>query len=351
MEFTYRSFPNKIIFGTPILDALREEVSEPTKVWVIGSSRYNDLVDEIRNIDQVEVIHHFDEVIQHVPIESVNEAVELIKNSDADVDVILSIGGGSAVGLAKAMVLDYPLPIWSVTTTYSGSEITNIYGISKGGKKDVGRADVVMPEKIFYDPALSISLPIHLAATSATNALAHLVEAVYSHKINPVTYELSLLGMKHIKKGMAALAENKKLDEETNKDLLFGAYLAGKSLCEVTMGLHHKTAHVLGGNFGMEHSKVHTVILSYSLAYQWEHLSEELQSDFQQIFDSEDPPAAIKKLIEDMGANSNLEDIGFQKKDIPEAAKQICAIDFESPAPINPKGIEQMLTHAFEGTI
>lgn len=116
--------------------------------------------------------------------------------------MILAIGGGSAVGLAKGMVLEHPIPIWSVTTTYSGSEVTNIYGISSDGKKDVGRADIVMPEKVFYDPALSISLPVGLASTSAANALAHLVEAVYSHKINPVTYELSLLGMKHLLKGM-----------------------------------------------------------------------------------------------------------------------------------------------------
>lgn len=349
MEFTYQSFPNKIIFGTPVVEALRQEVDKPVKLWVIGSSRYDKLIEEIRNVSQVEVVHHFENVIQHVPRESVDEALTLIKDSEAD--VILSIGGGSAVGLAKGMVLDHPLPIWSVTTTYSGSEITNIYGISTSGKKEVGRADVVMPEKIFYDPALSISLPLHLAATSATNALAHLVEAVYSHKINPVSYELSLLGMKHIKTGMMALANDQKLTENTNEHLLLGAYLAGKSLCEVTMGLHHKTAHVLGGNFGMEHSKVHTVILPYSLSYQWEFLPDDLKADFQRIFDDVHPPSKIKALIEAMGADTNLKDIGFHSADIPKAAQQICDIDFQSPAPIHPDGMEQMLNHAFSGKI
>lgn len=349
MNFTYRSYPNKIIFGTPVLEALQQETDQPTKVFLIGSSRYNELVDEIRQLPNMEVVHHFEEVIQHVPKESVYEAVGLIKDSGAD--VILAIGGGSSVGLAKGMVLQYPLPIWSVTTTYSGSEVTNIYGISTGGKKDVGRNDVVMPAKVFYDPALSISLPLHLASTSAVNALAHLVEAVYSPKINPVTYEVSLLGMRHLLKGMKALAKEQKLTEETNEDLLLGAYLAGKSLCEVTMGLHHKTAHMLGGNFGMEHSQVHTVILSYALSYQWEYLSKDLQDDFQNIFDSENPPAALKTLIEEMGARSNLKTIGFSEKNIPEAAKQICAIDFESPSPITQKNIEGMLGNAFHGKV
>lgn len=316
---------------------------------MIGTGRYNTLIDEIRELPNVEVVHHFDKVVQHVPKESVDKAVEQIQNSGAE--VILAIGGGSSVGLAKAMVLDHPLPIWSVTTTYSGSEVTNIYGISTEGKKQVGRADVVMPEKVFHDPALSISLPLELAATSATNAFAHLAEAVYSHKINPVTYELSMLGMSHLLKGMRSLAQEEKLTKETNEDLLFGAYLAGKSLCEVTMGLHHKTAHVLGGNFGMEHSQVHTVILSYTLAYQWEFLSGSLQDDLKEIFDAEFPPAALKKLIEDMGAATDLKNIGFKEKDIPEAAQQICAIDFESPAPITPKNIEEMLENAFNGKI
>ncbi|MEX0724325.1 MAG: iron-containing alcohol dehydrogenase [Gracilimonas sp.] len=349
MNFEYRSYPNKIIFGTPILDALEQETDQPKKIFVIGSSRYNELIDEIRSLPNIEVIHHFEDVIQHVPKSSVDEAIGFLKNFGAD--IILAIGGGSAVGLAKGMVLQQPLPIWSVTTTYSGSEVTNIYGVSTDGKKDVGRNDVVMPEKVFYDPALSISLPLSLASTSATNALAHLVEAVYSHKINPVTYELSMLGIKHLLKGIRSLAEKQKLTEETNEDLLFGAYLAGKSLCEVTMGLHHKTAHVLGGNFGMEHSAVHTVILSYALAYQWEYLSDDLKTDLKRIFDSKNPPASLKKMIEAMGAESTLKNIGFNKNDIPEAAKQICAIEFESPAPIEPAGIESMLEKAFNGKI
>tara|TARA_R100000908_G_scaffold65235_1_gene53092 strand:+ start:86711 stop:87760 length:1050 start_codon:yes stop_codon:yes gene_type:complete len=349
MNFTYRSYPNKIIFGTPVLEALQQETDKPTKFFVIGSSRYNELIDEIRQHPNIEVVYHFENVIQHVPKESVDKAVEAITNSGAD--VILVIGGGSSVGLAKGMALNHPLPIWSVTTTYSGSEVTNIYGISTDGKKDVGRADIVMPAKVFYDPSLSLSLPLHLASTSATNALAHLVEAMYSPEINPITYEVSLLGMRHLLKGMKSLAKEQKLTEETNENLLMGAYLAGKSLCEVTMGLHHKTAHVLGGNFGMEHSRVHTVILSYTLAHQWEFLSSSLQADLKEITGSEFPPAALKELIEDMGAATDLKNIGFKEEDISEAAQQICAINFESPAPITPPNIEEMLENAFNGKI
>lgn len=349
MNFTYRSYPNEIIFGTPVLDALKQETGQPKKFFVIGSSRYNELIDQIKELPNIDLIHHFEDVIQHVPKHSVDKAVGLVKGTGAD--VILAIGGGSAVGLAKGMVLQHPLPIWSVTTTYSGSEVTNIYGISSEGKKEVGRNDLVMPEKVFYDPALSASLPVKLAATSATNALAHLIEAVYSHKINPITYDLSMLGMKHVLKGMRSVAEEHRLTPQHNEHLLFGAYLAGKSLCEVTMGLHHKTAHVLGGNFGMEHSAVHTVILSYALDYQWKYLSNSLKEDLKQVFQSEYPPASLKTLIENMGVESTLKDIGFIKDDIPEAAKQICAIDFESPAPIKPAGIEIMLKNAFTGNI
>ena len=57
-----------------------------------------------------------------------------------------------------------------------------------------------------------------------------------------------------------------RLSAWANEKIQFGAYLAGKCLCEVSMALHHKMAHVLGGNFGLDHGSVHTVLLPYILA-------------------------------------------------------------------------------------
>src|SRR5882672_7366000 len=272
MNFTYQSFPNKIYFGEGQLKKINDIVKSlgGSRLFVICDHRTKLIVDELKRSFGERNVFHFSKIVQHVPKELVTEAVSLAKEHQSN--LIVAIGGGSAIGLAKGMALTNRLPILAIPTTYAGSEMTNVYGISSEGVKTVGRDMVVLPRSVIYDPSLTVGMPISLAATSSMNAMAHLIEALYAPDTNPITYQMSLMGIRLLKTGMDLLILEKSL-ANANTDLQFGSYLAGKSLCEVSMSLHHKVAHVLGGSFEMDHGKVHTALLPYVLEFQMPGLS------------------------------------------------------------------------------
>ena len=348
MDFEYRSFPNQVYFGDGKISILDEIVKNFKKVLLIAEDRLKPQVEPLKAARPAGSVVHISNVIQHVPETLVKEAQETLEKENPG--VLVSIGGGSSVGLAKALARETHLPIVAVPTTFAGSEQTNIWGITTEGGKTTGRSDWVLPRVVIYDPSLTLTMPKPLAVTSAMNAMAHLMEAIYSPTGNPITRHHSLLGIEKLKKGLQEIARNEALTHEANENILFGAYLAGKSLCEVSMSLHHKVAHVLGGIFGLDHARVHTVLQSYVLSYQWPHLTSSIQKDFQQVL-GEDPAHALKDLAARAGGPTTLESIGFKRHSIDEAVDAVMAKPYDNPAPITKEGITGLLTHALEGTL
>jgi maleylacetate reductase len=350
MNFIYQSFPNKIYFGDGQLKKITDIVKElgGIRLFVITGSRTVSIIDELITSFGEKSVYHFSKVVQHVPKSVAEEALALAKENRSN--CIIAIGGGSAIGLAKAMALENRLPILAIPTTYAGSEMTNIYGISADGMKTVGRDMIVLPRSVIYDPSLTGGMPLSLAATSSMNAMAHLIEALYAHDGNPVTYQLSLTGTRYIKEGMEQLIAEKSL-LHANTLLQFGSYLAGKALSEVAMSLHHKVAHVLGGSFDMDHSKVHTVLLPYVLECQMPGLSPSLINDLQTVLDDKRPSNKLRSLAEQMGAAISLKTIGFRESDIPKAVRILTTMKFPNPVPVNEKLIETLLKMAWEGSM
>lgn len=347
MNFEYRSYPNQVYFGNNKIQLLPGLLDGYQKVLVIVSKRLAIQVDYLRAALGATRVLQFSNIIQQVPDTLVREATEFREENHPD--ILVAIGGGSAIGLAKALALGKYIPQIAIPTTFSGSEQTNIYGISSAGVKRTGRDDKVLPGIVIYDPNLTLSMPKYLAVTSAMNAMAHVMEAIYSPSGNPVTRNNAILGMNAIKTGIKALSTTDGLPETANEKILFGSYLAGKCLCEVEMALHHKAAHVLGGSFGMEHSSVHTALQPYVLAYQWPHLPSAIKSDFKQALESEYPPKALKDLAGNAGAKTNLKSIGFRKEDIGKAASIIVSKPYANVAPITKDGLVKMLTNAYHG--
>lgn len=352
MKFTYHPNPVKISFGSPLTEAVQEDLCKKQsvqKVWIIASGRHNTLVQRLSEIECLDVVEHFSRILQHVPFDQVQKARHHVAKKQPD--ILLAIGGGSAIGLAKAVALKHPLPLWAVPTTYSGSEMTDIYGISVNETKEVGRDKSVLPECVIYDPALSLSMPKQFAAQSALNALAHLVEASYSINNNPYTYNSALHGIKGLFSAINDLAFSEKLEADTNERLLLGSSIAGRSLAEVEMALQHKAAHVLAGNFNLDHAGTHSVLLPYILHFQWPALSEGVQSDLQKAFDLHNPSEGILEILRQLNVPSTLQELGFDKSSTRKAARQICELSFQNPASLSTDIVNTLLEDAYDGSL
>src|SRR3954470_15263432 len=109
----------------------------------------------------------------HVPVE-IAEAGRA-EAASLGADCCVAVGGGSTTGLAKAIALTSDLPILAIPTTYAGSEMTPIWGLTEGGVKKTGRDLRVLPKTVIYDPDLTLALPPAMSVTSGINAMAHCV--------------------------------------------------------------------------------------------------------------------------------------------------------------------------------
>ncbi len=206
----------------------------------------------------------FAEATMHTPVTVTQAALSQLQA--ADCDSLVAIGGGSTIGLSKALALRTDLPQVAVPTTYAGSEMTPILGETSAGQKTTLRSHKVLPEVVIYDVDLTLSLPPGLSAVSGVNAIAHAVEALYAHDTNPV---ISLMA----KEGIAALGRalprilTAPSEIAAREAAQYGAWLSGVCLGSVAMGLHHKICHVLGGKFDLRHAETHAVMLPHVVAY------------------------------------------------------------------------------------
>ena len=90
----------------------------------------------------------------------------------------------------------------AVPTTYAGSEMTPIYGITEGGLKKTGRDRKVLPKTVLYDPTLTVSLPPNISGPSGMNALAHCVEALYAEDANPIMTLMAAEGIRALSRSL-----------------------------------------------------------------------------------------------------------------------------------------------------
>jgi maleylacetate reductase len=168
--FEYDLLARRVVFGPGAADRLAGEVERigASRALVVASQPRTELLRERLGGRWA---GGFSDVVQHVPVETATAAREVARQRRAD--CLVACGGGSAIGLAKAVALDRPVPIVALPTTYAGSEMTPIWGMTTGRRKQTGRDRGVAPAVVLYDPALTVSMPARLTASSGMNAVAH----------------------------------------------------------------------------------------------------------------------------------------------------------------------------------
>lgn len=262
----------------------------------------------------------WDQVVQHVPVELAEKARAAA--SDAAVDALVTVGGGSTIGLGKAIALTSGLPLIAVPTTYAGSEATDTWGLTENRTKTTGLDPKVLPVTVIYDAALSRSLPVALSVASGLNGMAHCVDSLWAPKADPINRTFALEGARALAVALRGITADPD-DLRAREMALYGCYLAALSFASAGSGMHHKIAHVLGGTFNLPHAQVHATVLPYVLAFNAPavpevsaRLADALGSD------SRDATEALNALYREIDAPRALADIGFTEDGIPEAVER-----------------------------
>jgi maleylacetate reductase len=287
----------------------------------------------------------FDGAVMHVPAAVAAAARDKARRVRADCCV--AIGGGSTTGLAKAIALTAKLPILAIPTTYAGSEMTPIWGITEGGVKKTGRDVRVLPKTVIYDPALTTSLPVALSVTSGINAIAHCVEALYSKDANPIMSLIAEEGIRALASGLRAVVKQPR-DLEARSRALYGAWLGGVAMSAVGMALHHKLCHTLGGTFNLPHAETHTVVLPHAVAYNTS-AAPEVMERIARALSARSAAEGLFDLAASLGAAVSLKSLGMRREQLDQAADLAIQNPYYNPRPVTREGIRSLLEDAFEG--
>ena len=337
----------RVIFGVGSLDRVSEEVKRlGAKRAIVLSTpeQRGESEDVARRLGELSAGVHA-QAVMHVPIETARAAREEAKRRD--VDCYVAIGGGSTIGLGKAMALESSLPIVAVPTTFAGSEMTPIYGITEGGVKKTGKDRKVLPKAVVYDPTLTLTLPARIAGPSGMNAMAHCVEALYAQDANPIISLLAAEGIRTLAHSLPVVVSELN-DLEARADALYGAWLGGTVLGAVGMAIHHKLCHTLGGSFNLPHAEVHTVILPYAAAYNQEAVPEAMRV-VAEALGSRSAAQGIYDLSVRIGAPVALREIGMPLEGLDRAAEIATQNPYYNPRPVEYTGVRKLLEDAYHG--
>ena len=287
----------------------------------------------------------FTKAAQHTPVDITLEALDHVREIDAD--CLVSVGGGSTIGLGKAIALRSGLPQIVIPTTYAGSEATAILGQTENGVKTTITDSRVQPEVILYDAELVASLPVQMSVTSGLNAMAHAAEALYAKNRNPLSTAMAIEGLRAFVNALEKVVAQPD-DLNARGETLYGAWLCGTVLGQVGMALHHKLCHTLGGSFGLPHAETHAIILPYAIAFNEKAAGEQLQP-LSDILGGEALGAALFDFAQSLGAPTRLTEIGFDENNIADAAKIATAKPYWNPRTFDADNLTKLLHDAAFG--
>lgn len=346
-NFVYDALPSRVVFGYGALGQIRDELARLgcERGLILSTPRQRQEVQALSQPLGERLVGVYEGAVMHVPAEVANAA--RLQADACKADCYIALGGGSTIGLAKAIAMSTGRPIVAVPTTYSGSEMTPIWGITEDGIKRTGRDPRVLPRCVIYDPSLTLTMPAKLSGPSGINAIAHCVEALYSENANPITSLIAEEGIAALGRSLPIIVQDP-THREARADALYGAYLAGAALGAVGMALHHKLCHTLGGSYALPHAPLHTVILPHVAHYN-RHAAPDAMKRIARALDADDAPTALYNLAVTVGAKTSLKDIGMRREALGEAAEIACRNPYHNPRPVTAEGVLQLLQDAYDG--
>ncbi|MFC7405625.1 maleylacetate reductase [Georgenia alba] len=367
---TYDTRPQRVLSGPGARRLVADEIGRlgARRVMLIAAEAEVEMAREV--VAGLDVVATFTAVRPHVPVEAAHAAREMARTAGAD--ALLSVGGGSTTGTAKAVALTEHLPILAVPTTYAGSEATDVWGLTEAGRKTNGTDPAVLPRTVVYDPELTVSLPTRLTVSSGLNALAHCVDSLWAPQAGPASTAFAVEGARLLTMGLSAVQADG-ADLEARTRCQDGTYLAASAFAAAGSGLHHKICHVLGGAYDLEHAAMHAVLLPHVVGFNApaapeaaDRLAGALQgagfgpdggtNGLSDVADPEHDAAAnalatLQALYACLGAPTSLGDLGLRAEQLPEAARlALEKVPPSNPRPVREQDLADLLGRAQAGT-
>jgi maleylacetate reductase len=347
-SFTRDTLPGRIVFHEGALNDVRDELQRlgAQRVMLIVAEYDHHLAQQAQRAvaDRLHMV--WDEIRQHVPRELAERASTAA--TAKDIDALVTVGGGSTIGLGKAVAVNTGLPLVCVPTTYSGSEMTPIYGLTSDNDKKTARDARALPKVVIYDPRLLVTLPPDAVGPSAMNALAHCAEALWAPGPDPITNALALDGARRISRHLRGAY--READVAARGQVLIAACLAGTALGTVGTSIHHALCHLLGGMFDTPHALTHAIVLPYAVKFVRPAVPgavARLAAAMDTV--SEELPAAIWSLGRSVGTPQGLRAIGISESQIEQAVEVALAKGLTSPRPLNRSLVHRLLEGAWRG--
>lgn len=341
LAFAHETLGQRVLFGAgraaPHLAAEVERLGA-VSVMVIASGRDVAMVAAVTAGIDVALRYH--DTAPHVPVETAERARAAARA--AGIDLVVSVGGGSTTGLAKAVALTERIPIVAVPTTYAGSEATNVWGSTEHARKSTGTDPAVLPKSIVYDVDLTLSMPVPLSVASGLNALAHGVDAMWAPRADPINQAMAVEAIRALAAGLPKInAEPGARDGR--EQTLYGAYLAAVAFASAGSGMHHKIAHVLGGAYNLPHAQTHAVLLPYVLAFN-APFAADAACRIAAALGGAEAVSALTALRTALDAPAALRDYGLAEADLPAAADlALAAVPDSNPRPVNRANLLRLL--------
>ena len=349
MRFVHDTLPQRVRFASgEAATQLAEEIEDlgTGRLMVIAAAPERPLANRVADGLPVAVWHH--EVAMHVPRKVARAACQ-VAHSHA-VDALVSVGGGSTTGLAKAVALETGLPIVAVPTTYAGSEATHVWGMTEDSRKQTGTDPRVLPRTVIYDAALTLSLPVAMSMASGLNALAHCIDAMWAPRADPINAALAAEAIRTLSAGLP-LVKADPTGLGGREQALYGAYLSAVSFASAGSGLHHKICHVLGGMFDLPHAQTHAVVLPHVLAANGPY-APEAEQRIAAAFGSPTADQGLRALRQHLDAPVALRDYGMPEDGIAPAAQSVLAqAPPANPGPLDIHHLTSLIRAAWEGDL
>ncbi|MFF4508784.1 maleylacetate reductase [Streptomyces sp. NPDC001401] len=345
----HESWGQRVVFGS---GTARQDVADAVaglgagRVLVIAADRERALAEDI--CTDVPVVAYFGGVRPHVPADAARAVRAAAREHTAD--LLLSVGGGSTTGTAKAAALTTGLPILAVPTTYAGSEATPVWGLTEDGHKRTGVDPKVLPRVVVYDATLMLSLPVRLSVTSGLNALAHCVDAWWAPRRNPISSALAVEGARSLATSLPRIVADGQ-DVAARRDMLFGTYLGAVAFAGAGSGLHHKVCHVLGGAYDLEHAALHSVVLPHVVGLNLPAAPEAARHLAAALDVRTDPFGALLTLYASLEPPGSLAELGLAEEELDRAAGLVMAaqVSDSNPRQVTRGEMRELLGRACRG--